>query len=137
MLDSWTAIILALAAVATAWASSRASQWSGTQSDAQSASSTARSDAGRAASEATGDEIVDSQMWLSWLSATAQRQWLIGAQFNANGDAVVIPQGTPMNLPAYIVPNEATSRVLAVLFAMVCSSPAWPPNARRLAFRPC
>jgi hypothetical protein len=43
--------------------------------------------------------------WLSWL--------------NANGDAVAIPTGTPMNLPAYIVPNEATSRVLAVLFALV------------------
>jgi hypothetical protein len=134
MLDSWTAIILALAAVATAWASFQASQWSGTQSDAQSASSTARSDAGRAASEATGDEIVDSQMWLSWLNATAskqtarahfyedrfsptlasaQKQWLAGAQLNANGDAVVIPQGTPMDLPIYVVPNEATSRVLA------------------------
>jgi hypothetical protein len=33
LLDSWTAIILALAAVATAWASFQASQWSGTQSD--------------------------------------------------------------------------------------------------------
>jgi hypothetical protein len=130
LLDAWTAIILAVAAVATAWASFQASQWSGAQSDAQSASAMARSDAGRLASEATGDEIVDSQMWLSWLTATAnkqvvraqfyedrfsptlataQKQWLSGVQLDANGDPVVVPPGTPMDLPSYVVPNEAKS----------------------------
>lgn len=130
LLDSWTALILAVAAVATAWASFQASQWSGAQSDAQSASAMSRSDAGRLASEATGDEIVDSQMWLSWLTAVAnkqvaradffekrfsptlaaaQTQWLTGVQLDANGDPVVVPPGTPMDLPGYIVPNEAKS----------------------------
>lgn len=134
LLDSWTAIILAVAAVATAWASFQASQWSGRQSDAQSASAIARSDAGRAASEATGAQIVDSQMWLSWLNATAnkqvdranfyeqrfsptlaiaQAQWLSGAQFDANGDPVVVPTGTPMDLPVYVVPDAAKSQALA------------------------
>ena len=41
ILDSWTAVILALAAVATAWATFQASQWSGAQADAQSASESA------------------------------------------------------------------------------------------------
>jgi hypothetical protein len=45
ILDSWTAIILAIAAVATAWASFQASNWSGEESDAQSASAIARADA--------------------------------------------------------------------------------------------
>lgn len=130
LLDSWTAVILAIAAVATAWASFQASQWSGAQSDAQSASAMARSDAGRLASEATGDEIVDSQMWLSWLTAiankqvaradfyekrfsptlaAAQQEWLKGVQLDANGDPVVVPPGTPLDLPIYVVPNEKKS----------------------------
>lgn len=134
LLDSWTAIILAIAAVATAWASFQASQWSGTQSDAQSASAMARSDAGRMASEATGAQIVDSQMWLSWLNstankqveranfyeqrfspplATAQKEWLSGVQLDANGDPVVVPSGTPMDLPSYVVPEQAKSNELA------------------------
>ena len=49
VLDSWTAIILAAAAVATTWASFQASQFSNAQSDAQSASAIQRSDANRAA----------------------------------------------------------------------------------------
>jgi hypothetical protein len=134
LLDSWTAIILAIAAVATAWASFQASQWSGTQSDAQSASAMARSDAGRAASEATGAQIVDSQMWLSWLNSTAnkqveranfyeqrfsaplavaQKEWLSGVTLDANGDPVVVPQGTPMDLPSYVVPEQERSNQLA------------------------
>ena len=134
LLDSWTAIILAVAAVATAWASFQASQWSGTQSDAQSASAMARSDAGRMASEATGAQIVDSQMWLSWLNSTAnkqvqranfyeerfspplavaQKQWLSGVKLDANGDPVVVPPGTPMDLPSYVVPAQAKSDELA------------------------
>ena len=134
LLDSWTAIILAIAAVATAWASFQASQWSGTQSDAQSASAMARSDAGRMASEATGAQIVDSQMWLSWLNSTAnkqvqranfyeerfspplavaQKQWLSGVKLDANGDPVVVPPGTPMDLPSYVVPAQAKSDELA------------------------
>jgi len=74
ILDSWTAIILAVAAVATAWASFQASQWSGAQSDAQSASAIARADAGRAATAATSDTIIDSQMWLSWVAAVDSQQ---------------------------------------------------------------
>ncbi len=133
LLDSWTAIILAIAAVATAWASFQASQWSGTQSDKQSASAMARADAGRAASDATGAEIVDSQMWLSWLNATANRQpdrvkfyrerfsptlakaqdaWLKTAPTLPSG-APGIPPGTPMSLPIYIVPAQAKADALA------------------------
>lgn len=131
LLDSWTAIILAVAAVATTWASFQASQWSGAQSDAQSTSAIARSDAGRAASEATGDEIVDSQMWLSWLTAyangqsereaffrerfsptlaSAQAEWIAGVKVDADGTPVVIPSGTPMDLPSYVVPAAAQAQ---------------------------
>jgi hypothetical protein len=130
ILDSWLAVILAVAAVATAIASFQASQWSGAQSDAQSASSIARADAGRAATKATADTIIDSQMWLSWVSAidagqqakadfldnrfspalrTAQQEWLRGVQVDANGQPTVVPPGTPLDLPEYAVPAQLES----------------------------
>ena len=76
ILDSWTAIILAIAAVATTWASFQASQWANAQSDAQSLSAIQRSDANRAASEAASQSVVDSQMWIAWVEATAAKQKL-------------------------------------------------------------
>ncbi len=130
ILDSWTAMILAIAAVATAWASFQASQWSGAQSDAQSASSIARADSGRAATEANQQVIIDSQMWLSWIDAVnagdrrkagflddrfsaplkaAQAEWVGGVTLDADGVPVTIPPGTPLDLPAYVVPAQVTS----------------------------
>jgi len=127
VLDSWTAIILAIAAVATTWASFQASQWSNAQSDAQSASAIQRSDANRAASEASSQTVVDAQMWVSWVEATANRQrgradflrarfspaldksqkeWLGDVPLNADGIPVRIPDGTPLNLSSYVVPAQ-------------------------------
>ncbi len=130
ILDSWTAIILAIAAVATAWASFQASQWSGAQSDAQSASAIARADAGRSATLANQAVIIDSQMWLSWIDAVnvgdrrkagflddrfspslkaAQTEWVGGVTLDANGVPVTIPSGTPLDLPTYVVPEQVAS----------------------------
>ena len=127
MLDSWTAIILAVAAVATTWTSFQASQWSNAQSDAQSASAIQRSDANRAASEATSQSVVDSQMWISWVEATAnkqkdragflrdrfspaldraQREWLGKVPVDADGNPAQVPEGTPLNLTSYVVPAQ-------------------------------
>ncbi len=130
ILDSWTAIILAIAAVATAWASFQASQWSGVQSDAQSASAIARADAGRSATEATAATIIDSQMWLEWINAVdggqkarasfldnrfspalkvAHEDWLSGVKLDANGVPVVVPDGTPLTLDSYVVQARVDS----------------------------
>ena len=127
MLDSWTAIILAIAAVATTWASFQASQWSNAQSDAQSASAIQRSDANRAASEATSQSVIDAQMWISWVEATAnkqkdragflrdrfspaldkaQKEWLGTVPVDAEGNPAQVPDGTPLNLASYVVPAQ-------------------------------
>ncbi|MFN8071065.1 MAG: hypothetical protein U0R66_04550 [Mycobacterium sp.] len=127
MLDSWTAIILAVAAVATTWASFQASQWSNAQSDAQSASAIQRSDANRAASEASSQSVVDSQMWISWVEAVAagqkdragflrdrfspaldrvQKEWLGTVPVDAEGNPARVPDGTPLNLASYVVPAQ-------------------------------
>ena len=130
ILDSWTAIILAVAAIVTAWGAFQASQWSGAQSDAERVSATARADAGRAATSATEATIVDTQMWLAWLDAVtakqsakaaflserfspqlarSQKEWLGGVQLDANGTPVVVPEGTPLTLPSYVVPAQLVS----------------------------
>lgn len=127
ILDSWTAIILAVAAVATAWATFQASQWSGAQSDATSASAILRADAGRAQTAATQQTIIDSQTWLEWVSAVAagqkakadfldnrfspslkaaQSAWLTGVTIDAQGVPSTIPAGTPFDLPSYVVPEQ-------------------------------
>lgn len=127
ILDSWTAIILAIAAVATTWASFQASQWSNAQSDAQSASAIQRSDANRAASEASSQSVVDSQMWVSWVEAVAsqqkdragflrdrfssaldkaQKEWLGTVPVDGDGNPARVPDGTPLNLASYVVPAQ-------------------------------
>ena len=127
ILDSWTAIILAIAAVATTWASFQASQWSDAQSDAQSRSAIQRSDANRAASEATSQAVVDSEMWISWVEAVdagqkdragflrdrfspaldrAQQEWLGRVPVDAEGNPAQVPDGTPLDLASYVVPAQ-------------------------------
>ena len=134
LLDSWTAIILAVAAIVAAWGTFQASQWGGAQSDAQSKSAIARSDAGKTATEATQDTIIDSQMWLTWLGAAAnkesakaaflekrfspwltraQDEWLAGVKVDANGTPVSVPPGTPLDLKSYVVPKQVESSVLS------------------------
>ena len=127
ILDSWTAIILAIAAVATTWASFQASQWANAQSDAQSISAIERSDANRAASEATSQSVVDSEMWIAWVEAVAsgqkdragflrdrfspaldraQKEWLGRVPVDADGNPARVPDGTPLDLPGYVVPAQ-------------------------------
>ncbi|MGI9126241.1 MAG: hypothetical protein ACR2JM_16055 [Mycobacterium sp.] len=134
ILDSWTAIILAVAAVATTWASFQASQWANAQSDAQSISAIQRSDANRAASEATSQSVVDSQMWIAWVEAVAsgqkdragflrdrfspaldrsQKEWLGTVAVDAEGNPSRVPDGTPLNLASYVVPSQVQADELS------------------------
>lgn len=127
LLDSWTAIILAAAAVATTWVSFQSSQWSNAQSDFQSASAIQRSEANRAASEASSQSVVDSQMWISWVEAVgsgqpqragflrdrfspaldqAQKEWLGSVPVDSDGNPSWVPDGTPLDLPSYVVPAQ-------------------------------
>jgi hypothetical protein len=127
ILDSWTAIVLAIAAVATAWASFQASRWGEHQSDAQSASAILRADAGRAQTAATQQTIIDSQRWLAWVNAVdagqdaragflddrfspalkaAQAQWLAGVTLDGQGVPATVPTGTPLDLPSYVLPEQ-------------------------------
>ncbi len=66
-------------------------------------------------------------MWLSWLGsvsakdevkasflsqrfspqlAVAQKVWLAGVQLDGQGVPIVVPTGTPLDLPSYVVPKQ-------------------------------
>lgn len=131
ILDSWTAVILSIAAVATAWATFQSSEWSSRQGDAVAAASTVRTESLRAGAEASEAAQIDTAVWLQWVQAVstgdrrraqflearfsptlarAQRAWLDGAATPRTANAV--PPGTPFDLPAYDVPAQARAERL-------------------------
>jgi hypothetical protein len=128
VLDTTTTVILALAAVATAWATFQANQWSSAESNAVADSAVARSNSIQATSQATRTELLDTTIWLQWLSAfragdTAQAKflrdrfrpgllrahniWVAKAVVAPDGTVISAPTGTPFTEPQYVVP-EAT-----------------------------
>lgn len=64
-------VLLALAAVATAWSTYQSSRWHGQQAEAQSASIAARVESTRAANEANRQVEVDVALFTQWIDATA------------------------------------------------------------------
>lgn len=65
-------VLLALAAVATAWATYQSSRWHGEQAEAQSASIAARVESTRAAGVANRQIQVDLAIFTQWIDAYAQ-----------------------------------------------------------------
>lgn len=148
LLDSWTAVLLGLAALLTAWASYQSTQWADVQSDALESAATARANATRLAADASRAELVDTQVWLAWLSAysvdkekvadflqerfsqplaNAQAAWLKDMRFDPDGDPLSVPQGTPFEEEVYAVAErrqaqqELTTAEDAVLLASEAS----------------
>jgi hypothetical protein len=76
--DHWLEIaatlLLALAAIATAWATYQSAVWRGKQAEAQSASIAARVESTRAASVANRQAQVDLALFTQWIDAYAQRR---------------------------------------------------------------
>jgi hypothetical protein len=74
--SDWTEIVatvlLALAAVATAWSSYQASKWNGEQAKAAGRANAVRIEAARAAGLASSQTQVDVATFIQWVDATAQ-----------------------------------------------------------------
>jgi len=64
-------VLLALAAVATAWASYQSSRWHGKQAEAQSASIAARVESSKAADVANGQAQIDVAIFTQWVDSYA------------------------------------------------------------------
>ena len=67
-------VLLAFAAVATAWSSYQANRWNGEQTKASSRVNALRIDAARAQGLAEGQTEVDIAMFFQWVNATATDQ---------------------------------------------------------------
>ena len=134
MLDTVTAVILAVAAVATAWATFQASQWSGAQSDRVADASAARTESVRYQASAGQTEQIDTAVWLQWVGAVsnkdtaratflaerfspslaaAHKAWVAEAKLDAKGRIVAIPAGTPFTRRDYVIPAQARADAFA------------------------
>jgi hypothetical protein len=67
-------VLLAMAAVATAWASYQAARWHGEQARSQSASIAARGESTRAAGVANRQVQIDVAVFTQWVDAYARRE---------------------------------------------------------------
>ena len=126
--DTVAAVLLACAAVATAWSSYQASRWNGEQAKAFSAANAARVHSSRAAALATAQKQVDVAVFMSWVDATvhedqeladfyrerfreefmpAVEAWLATDPFN-DPDAPL----TPFTLPEYRLAAQEESEQL-------------------------
>ena len=72
-------VLLALAAVATAWASYQAARWHGEQARAQSASIAARVESTRATGVANRQVQIDVAVFTQWVDAYARRETELAA----------------------------------------------------------
>jgi hypothetical protein len=70
-LELLATVLLALAAVATAWASYQSSRWHGKQAQAQSASIAARVESSKAAAVANRQVQIDVALFTQWIDAYA------------------------------------------------------------------
>ena len=70
-LELLATVLLAMAAVATAWASYQSSRWHGKQAEAQSASIAARVDSSKAAAVANRQAQIDVAIFTQWVDAYA------------------------------------------------------------------
>ena len=72
-------VLLALAAVATAWSSYQAARWNGEQAKRSSAVNKARIDAARAADLANAQQEVDVATFSQWIDAYARKEARLAA----------------------------------------------------------
>ena len=70
-LELLATVLLALAAVATAWSSYQATRWNGEQAKAASQTNAIRIDAARAQGEAQAETEVDLALFIQWVDANA------------------------------------------------------------------
>ena len=126
--DALAAIVLALSAVLSAWCAYQSTRWSGEQADAYAQSSALRADAARHGTAASRQMQIDVSSFLGWSSAysSADRQLteFLRARFRpefavafeawvATQPSVgVAPEGTPFDMPEYVVTEQEQSNAL-------------------------
>ena len=124
--DALAAIVLALAAVLSAWAAYEATRWSGEQADSYAVSAATRADAGRHGTIASRNLQIDVASFIGWSQAIASDDKRLSTflaerfrpEFKGAFDAwvalpfqapAVAPPGTPFDRPEYQLAEQATA----------------------------
>jgi hypothetical protein len=123
-------VLLALAAVATAWSSYQASRWNGEQAKAASRANAARIESARASGLASGQSQIDVATFMQWVNAFALEQTELAdfyfrrfrAEFKPAVDAWIATRPrenpdaplTPFAMPQYrLAANQEADRLEA------------------------
>jgi hypothetical protein len=85
--ELFEAIVLAIAAVLTAWAAFQATKWSGVQADSYSRAGAARTESTRASTRAGQLSVIDVNTFTAWVAA-------LGAERRAGDDSGLSADGT-------------------------------------------
>jgi hypothetical protein len=89
--DGGAAMLLAIAALATAWSSYQASIWGGIQAAQYSRSSALRAAAGQANDDAARSRLVDISLFTKWLEAYAERRPQLAAFYERHFRPEFVP----------------------------------------------
>lgn len=89
--DGAAAMLLAIAALATAWSSYQASIWGGIQASQYSRSSAMRAAAGQANDDAARSRLVDIGLFTKWLEAYAERRPQLAAFYERHFRPEFVP----------------------------------------------
>ena len=84
-------ILMAVAAILTAWAAFQSTKWSGVQADNYSQASAARTESSRATTIASRQIIIDVEMFLQWVDAY-QSERAVGTNPNPAATAKLAPR---------------------------------------------
>ncbi|MCP2323793.1 hypothetical protein HDA40_002300 [Hamadaea flava] len=127
-LDLVLTVVMALAAVGTAWAGFESTKWGGVQANAYAEAGAVRAEAGRAANRAGQQRIRDAVNFTSWLEALNQ-DLLAGKITRPSGDYTP----TPGTLSGFLY-ERFRPGFEPVIKAWVATKPLVNPNAPATPF---
>jgi hypothetical protein len=128
--ELFEAIVLAVAAVLTAWAAFQATKWSGEQADNYSRAGAARTESAKASTRGGQLNVIDVNTFTSWIAA-------LGAEDRSGQDNGLAEDGTytprPGTESAFIYDRFRTEFRTAV-DAWLATDPLTDPDASRTPF---
>jgi len=144
VIELYSAVLMGLATVSSAWCAYQATRWSGVQAISTSQANAFRAEANRAAAEASTLAQIDVGLYLQWIQAQAEgRQelaaflegrfreefrpafetWRARVRPEERGLAARVPLGSPFLLPEYrLAKREESERLAAEASQSVATS---------------
>jgi hypothetical protein len=126
--ELFEAIVLAVAAVLTAWAAFQATKWSGVQADSYSRAGAARTESSRVSTRAGQLTVIDVNTFTSWIAALGAEQ-RAGEENGLSDDGTYAPQpGTESAFVYQRFRPEMRTAVDAWLATKPRANPGAPPT---------